>query len=599
MDLFEATNSNTRFLTSFIIEGDISKDIQFNSLFALNINALRQDAFYPNTGMDYYDNEEVWNSSKVLTSNLFALFNDNYFLYTKTLQNKHRLQVMVGAKWSNNRFEDDFAVANNLNPNDQFVFLQAGVSNLREIGGNIDTWNWVSGYSRINYCFMDRYLFELNTSVDLSSNVGREAKDVFLIHDLPYGGFYSGAFSWRLSEERFLRNMPLLDELRLNLQYGITGNDDVGSKNRQDFYRLMLYRETSGMVSGGIANSALGYEKSSLFSAGINTSLLGSRYHFSFEYHHTEISDMLIYENLSSYLGDDQLPANNASMVNRGYEFNIFGRLIKTSKFTFDVDVNLAKTGNEVTGIKDGEMVTELPGYSVINRTGDPANSFYGYIYEGVFNSSQEAQSVNLVNDGGFPFRAGDAKFTDVSGPDKVPDGVIDEFDKVVLGSGLPDVFGGMNLSFSYKNWNLQTMWHFVHGNQIFNFVRYQNERMVDFSNQSITTLRRWSYDGHETDMPKAKWNDPQGNSAFSSRWIEEGKYLRCRNIMLSYSVPGRFAVFRKFTVFASVVNPFTFTEYLGYDPEFSYSYQPYFLGVDYGLMPQPRKIMFGIEMGL
>ena len=599
MELYEAKNSNTRFLTSIKAEGNITRDLSMNSLFAINVNSLRQNAFLPNQGMELYFNLEVWNSSQTQTSNLFSMFNDNYLQYTKSFNNIHRLNIMAGAKWTSNRFEEDFALAKNLNPNDQFVYLQAGSNILNDIGGDILNWNWLSAYSRINYTLLDRYLFEINASGDLSSNVGREALHVFLINDLPYGAFYSGALSWRISRESFLRNLSSLEDWRINLEYGVTGNDDVGTRNSRDYYRLVLYRETSGMIPASAANTALGFERSNFYTVGTDISLLGNRFRFSFDYHHTAISDMLVYERLSSYIGNEYYPSNNADMVNKVYEFNVFGRVINTGNFKFDLSLNLAKIENEITDITGGEIVTEIPGFAVINRIGEKANSFYGYSYEGVFSTTEEAKAANLVNRYGVPFTAGDAKFKDISGPGGVPDGIINDFDRMVLGSGRPDLFGGVNLSISYKNLSLSTLWQFVYGKEIFNYIRYQNERMADISNQSITTLRRWSYEGHETDMPKAKLGDRVGNSDFSSRWLEDGSYVRCQNIMLSYKMPEKFILFNDFTIFGNVVNPFTFTKYLGYDPEFSYSYSTFVQGADYGLMPQSRKIMFGVKIGL
>jgi TonB-linked SusC/RagA family outer membrane protein len=598
-DVFDAKNSNTRFLTSIKADGDITQRLKFSSLLALNSNSLRQNAFYPNHGMEYYGTIEVWNLSQVMTGNLFSMYNDNFLTWSNNFNNKHRLSLTAGAKWWANRFEQDLAVAKNLNPNDQFVYLQAGVAALREIGGDIKNWNWFSGYTRVNYAILERYFFELNASGELSSNVGRQAKNVFLINNLPYATFYSGAFSWRLSEENFMRGNHFLDNLSLTLQYGLTGNDDTGTTGRHDFYKLMLYRETSGMIPSGYGNPALGFEKSALFSAGANVGILGNRHRASFEYYNTQISDMIVFEKLSSYIGYDSYPSNNASMVNRGLEFNLFSRVFTTGKWNLDVGFNIAKIENEITQIKGGEIITDLPGYSIINRVGAPANSFFGYLFEGVFVNDQEANAANLVNGTDVPFRAGDARFKDISGPGGIPDGVINNYDKVVLGSGFPDYAGGVNFSVSWKNWNLQTLWQFVYGIDLFNYVRFQNEKMADLSNQSITVLRRWSYNGHETDIPKAKWGDPVGNSAFSSRWIEDGSYLRCKDVMLSYKVPGNQLFFRELTVFANAVNLLTFSNYLGYDPEFSFSTQSGIQGTDYGLMPHSRKVMIGFKIGL
>ena len=138
-----------------------------------------------------------------------------------------------------------------------------------------------------------------------------------------------------------------------------------------------------------------------------------------------------------------------------------------------------------------------------------------------------------------------------------------------------------------------------VSGNEVFNYLRYQNEKMTDLSNQSTTVLNRWFYDGQETDVPRPAWNDPMGNASFSTRWIEDGSYLRLKNITLSYRIPRKFLVFRNFEIYLTGTNLFTNHHYLGYDPEFSYSYNTMEQGIDYGLMPHTRKILIGIKVGL
>jgi len=163
----------------------------------------------------------------------------------------------------------------------------------------------------------------------------------------------------------------------------------------------------------------------------------------------------------------------------------------------------------------------------------------------------------------------------------------------------LPDLFGNFFVAMNYKNWHFNSVIQFTSGNQLYNYVRYMNERMVDVANQSSNVLRRWQVEGDETDVPRALWKDPVGNSAFSSRWIEEGSFVRLKSVSLAYKYPTKLAFFKDVQVYLTATNLFTQSKYLGYDPEYSYSNKTIHQGVDYGLMPQSRKFMIGVKFGL
>lgn len=236
---------------------------------------------------------------------------------------------------------------------------------------------------------------------------------------------------------------------------------------------------------------------------------------------------------------------------------------------------------------------------AVINRVGEPVNSFYGYRFQGVYASQEDASMASMVSDRGVPFGAGDVIFENVPSEDGALDQVIDKNDKQILGSFEPDFFGGVFLNPRYKNWSLNILFQGVYGNEIFNYVRYQNEKMTDLSNQSVKVLQRWQYDGQETSIPKATWDDPAGNNAFSDRWIEDGSYLRLKELTLSYTLNKKILSLNSLKVFVTASNLITLSNYKGYDPEFSYSAAMLYQGVDYGIMPQTRGFIAGIKIGL
>lgn len=162
----------------------------------------------------------------------------------------------------------------------------------------------------------------------------------------------------------------------------------------------------------------------------------------------------------------------------------------------------------------------------------------------------------------------------------------------------MPKHWGGLGTTLTYKRWSLSVFAQFVSGNDIFNYLRSQNESMTGIENQNTTVLDRWQYEGQETMVPRALYGDVMGNSDFSTRWIEDGSYVRVKNIALSYTVPSEFLVFKHAKFYISASNIFTRTNYLGYDPDFSYSSSHVTQGIDYGLTPQPRQFIAGIKLG-
>jgi TonB-linked SusC/RagA family outer membrane protein len=596
---YNAQNFNNNFISTVDFEGRINRVLTAVTKFSLSYNLLKEQIFMPNHGMEHYYNMEAINVSKSTSNDLRAFFNNTYVSYKKSFGNNHQVSSGTGLNLQTNKFQLDWGLTKNAHPSDQYTAIQDGQPNLREIGGDNRSWNWISFYENFSYSFKDKYLVTGSLSLDGSSRVGDSAVNTVNIGNTPFGFFYSGGVAWRISSESIMKNWSWLDDLKLRASIGKTGNDDIGESSATNYYQAIKFRETLGLFPALLPNDKLTYETVNQLNTGLDLSVLGNRLAFSFDLFKSKTDNMLIFSPVEAYFGYDLRIENSGKMENKGIEFNTYMRLIDMNSFKWDISANLSKISNEVTEIKGGSMVTSIQGAEIINTIGETANSFYGYIFKGVYSTKEEAIEASLVNNRGIPYLAGDAIYEDISGPGGVPDGVINNYDKTTIGSAMPDFFGGLTNSFTYKRITLSATIQFVSGNELFNYVRYKNESMTGLENQSSTVLNRWQFDGQVTDIPRALWEDPIGNSTFSTRWIEDGTYLRLKNISLSYLIPDKVLVFRNAEFYVSANNIFTSTKYLGYDPEFSYSFSQIHQGVDYGQCPQARQFIFGLKFGL
>ena len=596
---FKAAARNYHVITTLGVQIDLPKDLLLTSNVSITYNALKQNLFMPNKGMELYYNNEAHNVAKASTNTFNGFSNNTMLIYNGNFGSDHVINSTTGMNVLSNKFQYDYGVAKNSHENDEYRTLEFGVNNLRELGGDTRNWNWISFYEKISYTYQDKYLATAIVSLDGSSRIGRDAVNTIQLFNNPFGLFYSTGLGWRISNETFMNQINWIDELKIRASIGRMGNDDIGETNATNYYRTVHYRETSGLVPATIPNTKLSYEIVDKLNAGIDIALWGNRFRINFDLFKSTSSNLLIYEPLEPYFGYDYRPVNNGKMKNVGWDAYAFFRFINSPNFKWDIEANVSKSRNQITEIQNDKLVTTMQNYEIVNMVGSQANSFYGYQYKGVYSTNTEAKQAALVNEKGIAYKAGDAIYDDISGPDGNPDGVINHYDKTAIGSYLPDFIGGITNTFKYKNWTLSAFVNFVSGNEVFNYIRFKNESMVNFANQSTNVLNRWQYEGQVTNVPAAIWNDPIGNSDFSTRWIEDGSFIRLKNISLSYKIPKEFLVFKNAEFYISASNLFTLNNYLGFDPEFSYSYNALDQGIDFGLTPTPRQFLVGIKIGL
>jgi len=596
---YEAKNHNYNFIATADLEAAIKKNLLLKTKFGLTYNVLKEQIFMPNHGMERYYDQEAINVAKATNNDLKTFYNNTYLSFNKNLGTDQYFTSNTGFNIQSNKFQLDWGLTKNADENDKYRALQDGQVDLRELGGQNRNWNWLSVYENLFYSYKDKYLLSGSVSLDMSTRVGKNAINTVKIGEVPFGLFYSGGIAWRLSNESFLKDVSWLEDLKIRFSAGKSGNDDIGESSAANYYKAVKFRETVGLYPAVLPNDKLTYETVNQINGGLDIAIWGNRLSANFDVFRSGTDNMLIYRTVDSYLGYDTRVENGGKLTNKGWELNTFIRLVDKKSFKWDLSANVSSIKNEVTAIKGDKLITSVEGAERVNMVGSPVNSFYGYKFKGVYSTQAAATAANLVNNKNIPFKAGDAIFEDISGPNGAPDGVINDYDKTAIGSTLPKYFGGLTNTFAYKRWALSTFLQFVYGNNVFNYLRFKNEQMTGLQNQSQSVLDRWQYEGQVTNVPRALWNDPIGNSSFSTRWIEDGSFIRVKSITLSYKIAEKFLTFRNAEFYFSVNNIFTFSKYLGYDPEFAYSFSQIHQGIDYGLTPQPRQFIAGIKIGL
>lgn len=590
-------NLNYNLFGSFTLAYDFTDNLKLTSLIGTNYVYNRDDEFTPSNGVsasyDQYGTKLIRSAGTRLES-YFSMYNDTRLAYTFDLaDNKHDLAVAVGSRYNSNDYENSYSQNGN-SGDDEFTSLGDGDKETNITSGSLGVWKYASLYGNAQYSFLRKYFLDLNVSYEGSSRFGKAQGGN------QYGLFPSLGAAWLVSSEDFMQNVTFLDQLKLRASFGVTGNDQIGNYNSQSYFVSTYFLEGSGLVSGNIANTEMQWERTRKANIGLDIALLNERVQVNFDmYKH--VTDNLIQPTaINSIYGYSSYLSNEGELTNQGFELGIQGRIINAKDFKWDLGANVATYTNEVTSMPGGstEYYYSSIDATVITEVGGPVGAFYGYETDGIYNTSDEASKANLnwkdYSGAEQAYVAGDVKFVDQNDDD-----IIDDKDKVTIGNANPDFTGMVNTTFTYKDFSLSALFTFSQGNKIYNALRRNLESMDGLTNQSAAVQNRWQVDGQETSMPRASYGDDCGNSAFSDRWIEDGSYVRLKTLSLSYSPDILTDYVNNISFHLSANNLFTFTDYLGYDPEVTMSSQSIQQGIDVGYTPQFTSVFLGVKIGL
>ena len=582
-ELNKSQTDGYNFLANLTAELTFTKWLKFKSTFGYDAKFWFIDNFTPKYNWKPTPTEET---SRYKSDNKsFTYLWDNYFLFDHTFAEKHRVGLMAGmsAQWNTNDYlnaQKNVFMFDNVHEMDNGEEMYA-------IGGNETEWALLSYMARVNYSYDDRYLLTATIRRDGSSRFGKKHR---------WGTFPSVSVAWRASQEKWFPKNDYINDLKVRAGYGVTGSQaSVGNYSYLASYNTSVYPfgissgNQTALVSSTLANPYIHWEEVAQTNIGFDASLFNSRVMFSFDAYLKETRDMLVKASIpiTSGFEDTTTTYTNAGKVrNQGIEMSLH-----TINLTGELgwETNLTATYNK-NKIKD--LNSDVPYY--INQINNsyvtmlakdyPINVFYGYVTDGIFQNQSEV-NTHAVQPGAEP---GDIRFRDLNN-----DGVINDSDRTVIGNPNPSWLFSMNNSLSYKGFELSVFLQGIAGNKIYNANNIDNTGMAAAYNQTTDVLKRWQGEGTSNSMPRAVFGDPNQNTRVSDRFVENGSYLRLKNITLSYTFPKQWlqkAQIENARLSLSCENVATITGYSGFDPEVGIN------GIDQNRYPISRTFSLGLN---
>lgn len=595
---FKNSENKYRLISNAYAEYKPIKNLTLRSQVGMDIDFEKKRSWVPKYKWGFKTNDlsSLWQSRD---DNMIFLW-DNTATYDKTF-NDHKVTAMVGLSTQSYKGEYFNGKINNF-PNPATQQSNNGVTPV-SVGGTYWESALLSGLSRINYSFKDKYLATVNFRYDGSSRFGSNYR---------FGAFPSASFAWRISDENFfatVKEKAKINDLKLRLGYGFTGNQEIGNYSYTNLIATNLKYSFGNTITGAaapisLANPNVHWESTAQFNTGLDIAFLEDRFSVTIDYYNKNTYGMLQQRPIAAFIG---LPGarpyvNIGQIRNQGIEVSLNGTILNSQiggqTFKWVSNFNITANKNEVVELYNG---VPLYGENVgLNRTlatteeGHPIGTFYGYQTDGIFQNQSEVEAHAKQNPGTDPTIStapGDFRFKDLNG-----DGIINEKDRTYLGSPFPSFFYGFTNTFSYLGFDLTIFLQGVQGNKIYNVNRMFNESMSAVQNQYATVKDRWTGEGTSNVMPRAVYGDPNGNARVSDRFIEDGSYFRIKSVSLGYTIPQTWsnkAHLRSVNIYMSSQNLLTFTKYTGFDPEVGPN------GVDWNQYPVYRSITFGVKLGL
>jgi TonB-dependent starch-binding outer membrane protein SusC len=575
-DAAERGYLSERVLGNIYGEVAILPELKFKTNLGLNYSNSMYDYFLDPFSTSYGRAKQGIAQNSTNLHN-FLIF-DNTLTYKKTFGTDHNFSALVGTVVQKNRWEDA-SIEKNSFSGSAVPTTNAGAIIVSAGNTKRETAN-ASFIGRITYDYKDKYLLTANIRRDGSSKFGSEYK---------WGVFPAFSVGWRLSEESFMEGTrSFVDDMKLRFGYGIVGNDNIltygyaGLMSSGANYPIgPAGAILPGVYQSTFENETLKWEETEQFNIGLDATVLQGRLTFTGEAYLKNTYDLLLEAPLPRSSGLDNAIQNVGKLENKGLEFMVTGKIL-TGELQWTADANITFNRNKIIDLKGQTLFyanVAGRGDASYNTAGLPLGMMYGYIWGGV--DPETGNAFYIDKEGASTFEPS----TD---------------DRVIIGNPNPDFYYGLTNTLSYKNFDLTLFIQGVQGNDILNATRMETEGMSDAKNQTADVLNRWRQPGDITDMPKSSWASV-ANSRISTRFIEDGSFLRIKALTIGYNLPADLLSKVKMNnarVYFTGENLLTFTKYEGYDPEVNaYGSSNTVMGVDFGTYPQTRNLIFGVNL--
>jgi len=510
--------------------------------------------------------------------------NENTLSYSKTFNQKHSLNVVVG--YTQQAFETESAIAaSEAFVTDQLEYNDLGSGSVySQPSSGSSAWALNSWLGRINYSIDQKYIFTVSGRADGSSRFGKDKK---------WGYFPSAAFAWNISREDFLSNYKTISNLKLRVSAGVTGNQEIGQflslatlNSNTYFFGGQTY---IGFAPNRIANPDLGWETTAQYDAGIDLSLYKNRINVVFDAYYKKTTNLLLNVPIPYTTGQSTALQNYGSVENKGIELGINTENF-AGAFTWNTNFVFSMNRNKVLTLGDG--ANYIISGANIAKVGQPLGSFYGYQTNGLFQTGDDIANLPTINPA--TTKPGDRRYVDFNGDGKITQAD----DRTLIGNAQPKFQGGITNTLSYLNFDLSFFFQGTYGNKLFNQNKQQLELLTGQQNASVTALERWT-PTNPTNVIQRAFEDPAPVN--TSRYVEDASFLRLKNVTLGYNLPKAIASkihASQVKVYLSAANLLTWTKYTGFDPEVSRNEQSTLTqGIDYSVYPGSKSFLGGLSI--
>ncbi|HDS07656.1 MAG TPA: SusC/RagA family TonB-linked outer membrane protein, partial [Bacteroides sp.] len=595
-NLFESTGIRNRFLGSVYGELEIIRGLNYRLNLSYDRTDWRDTYFYPLFYVgDRYQNSIAYMDDTRGDHHIMLM--ENTLTFNREFGN-HRLTAMAGYTAQYGRWQQISGHAEGYEP-PYFKVIDAGPDG-KSVSGTKSETSILSILGRINYAYADKYL--------LTANFRRDGSSKFA-PDYRWGNFPSLALGWKIHNEDFF-NIDFISTLKLRAGVGIIGN----AQSVPDYQYTSYINRYASYVFGGelpqgaiqtqMSSADIHWEEKQTRNIGIDASFLNNSIEFTAEYYYNNSYDLLYDIPIPDSNGSLNNPfVNGASMMNSGFEFMISYRHLE-GDFHYTVSANATTLKNEVLSL--GKLDIPIDTYMSRTEVGKPIGQLYGWDFIGIFQNWEEIDAHAFQEPETQP---GDCIFRDINGVDEdgnilygEPDGFVTDEDRIYLGSALPKVTGGINITMDYKGFDLACFLYGVYGNLIDNRI-YWNLNNYKLGNYSLESYENyWRGEGTTNEYPRPSENDPNLNERMSMRWLQDGSYLRVQNLQIGYTFPERLLErvpgVNNLRIYVASQNLYTLTKYEGFDPDVGND-GLFYRGQDPGSFPSPRTFMIGARLTL